>query len=192
MAWPHLLAQDGTNDNQRQGKLGTILHDNLKWMIRSFIAAGHKKALPVIEYKRENGWIKPHVAAMDENWQRILSLFKVPINKGIGGFSGPDDKNLRMFNQIGDIVHTIIDEDSHYDMIFLLQLKFIHENWHLFEESAEQAYQIANFHNTYRDILEYTKPLPLDDGKDDVQIDYVKMEEKLKQTKKGEDHDGME
>ena len=188
----HLLAYDGTADNQRQGKLGKILHDFSKWMIRGFSTQLHKKMLPVIEYKKKNGWIKEHITAMDEGWKWVMSLDELPLNKGIGGFKGADDKNRKFFSEIGDIAFTHLDEDTHYDIRMLLWLKWVHEHWGRFEQSAESAYQLLNFGELYKDLLALSEPLPLDDGKDDFNEDYTALEKRLSKTEKGNDPHVME
>lgn len=175
-----LLAYDGNEDNQRQGKLGIILHDFSKWMIRGMTDKVHAKMKPVINYKRENGWLKDHIKAMEEGWKWVISLDELPLNHSIGGFKGADDKNRKFFLQAGEIAFTHLDEDTFYDIHFLLWLKWIHEHWDRFEQSAEAAYQILNFENLYKDLLEWSKPLPQDENEqDEKEINYIEMEKKL-------------
>src|SRR3990167_4763779 len=187
-----LLAYDGADYNQRGGKLGSICHDFSKWMMRKFVDKLHRKMLPVIEYKRKNGWVKDHTAAMEEGWKWVMSLDELQINRGIGGFKGEDDGNRRFFNELGDIAFTHLDEDTHYDMRMLLWFKWIHEHWDRFEQSAESAYQILNFGELYKDLLGLSEPLPLDDGEDDADVDYAALNKKLGGVRKGEDPNGME
>lgn len=190
MRMAHLLAFDGTEDNQRQGRLGRILHDFSKWMIRGAVDRVHNRMKDVIDYKKKNGWIKDHIAAMDEGWKWVQSLDEMPINGVIGGFKGPGDLNRKLFGQLGEICFTHLDEDSFYDIHFLLWLKWVHEHWERFEQSAESAYQILNFGNLYKDLLSYTEPLPVDDGSDEndePETDYIALEKRLKADK-----DGME
>lgn len=171
----HLLAWDGINDNQRQGKLGKIMHDSGKWIIRESVNALHNHMNPVFEYKKSEGWHKDHVKAMEEAIDWVISLDDLPLNIGkINGFKGQNDKNRKLFMQLKDIMLTLLDEDTHYDIRVLLVLKWIHDHWERFEISAEQAHQIMNFENIYRDLLELSKPLPVDDGKgkdDNYKID---------------------
>lgn len=130
----------------------------------------HKKMEPVIEYKKENGWIKNHIRVMDESWKWVISLDDLPINVGIGGFKGSDDKNRKMMQDLGDIIFTHLDEDTHWDIRVLMFMYACHKRWSELEQSVESAHQIMNFGNLYRDLLELSKPLPLDDGKgkDDI------------------------
>lgn len=165
----HLLAYDGIKDNERQGTLGRIMHDTSKWFMRESVNGLHRHMKPVFNYKRANGWHKEHITAMGEAIDWVVSLDEIPINARIGGFKGPDDKNRRLFLQMKDIFLTLLDEDTHYDIRVLLVLKWIHEHWDRFEIAAEQAYQIQNFSNLYKDLLALSEPLPVDDGngKDD-------------------------
>ena len=166
-----------------------LLHDFSKWMIRGIVDKVQKKMEPVIIYKKENGWIKEHVAALEEGWNWVIELDEHPVNNKIGGFTGgPDDKNRKFFTNLRDIVLVHLDEDSHYDMRFLMMLKWVHEHWDRFEQSAETSYQIMNFHNLYAELLEGSKPLPVDDGTDEYspeKIDYIAMEKKLREDKNG-------
>lgn len=187
-----LLAHDGVKDNQRQGKLGVALHDHTKWVIRKGVDLAWMKYKPVHEYKQQHGYIKDHVAALDEGWAWVMSLYDLPLNTvKFAGFKGADDKNRQMLYRSGQMFFGITDEDSHWDVPILVMLKWVHEHWDRFERSAEQAYQLANFNNLYRDLLELSTPLPEDDGIDDVEINYKAMEKKLKKSK-GVDPDGME
>lgn len=133
---------------------------------------------PVIEYKQQNGFVNPGVESLAEGWKWVMSLDEIDVNYGIGGFKGADDKNRKFFNELGDITFTILDEDTHYAIRLFLWLKWIHENWEKVEIQAEQAHQIMNFGNLYKDLLELSKPLPLDDGKDVEEVDYKKLNDK--------------
>lgn len=176
----HLLAHNGTADDERQGAIGVALHDHTKWMIRKGVDIAWMKYSKVHDYKQKNGWIKDHIAAMDEGWKWVMSLDDLPINIGnIGGFKGKDDKNRTMLYRAGQMFFGLNDEDSHWDMRVLLFLKWCHEHWDRFEASAEQAYQIMNFDYLYKDALELSAPLPEDDGVDDETVDYIKMEKNL-------------
>ncbi len=168
-------------------KLGKIMHGSGKLIMRKCIRMVHGHYKPVLEYKKENGWIKDHVAAQQEAWDFIVNLYRHPINKHAGGWpEGGDDGNKIMFEGALGVFWLMQDEDSAYDIPWLLYMKWIHEHWDRFEQSAEHAYQIMNFPNMYRDMIEWSKPLPLDDGKDfDDDIDYVAAEKKLIGDKNG-------
>lgn len=172
----HLLAYEGKDYNQKGGFLGRIMHDSGKLMIRKLLKIVHGKYEPVIKYKHETGWIKDHVAAWEEAVDWVISLDEMPINKSMFNFTGPDDPNRLFFLRLKDLFCVMMDEDTHYDIRVLLVMKWVHEHWDRFERSAEQAYQLANFGNLYKDLLEFTKPLPLDDGIDENDIDYIAME----------------
>ena len=177
MSLPKLLAA------QLDSKLGKIMHNTGKNLMRAQIDIVHKHYEPVLKYKRETGWIKDHVAAEQEAWNWIEQLYDIPINSKVGGWHGdPNGRNRKMFHNILDIVFTIQDEDSAYDIPMLLWLKWIHEHWDRFERSAEQAYQIMNFANLYKDLLELATPLPQDDGKDYQDPDYIKLDKGLKKS----------
>src|SRR3990167_9880643 len=186
----HLLAYDGKKDNERFGKLGILLHDKFKWFIRKMIEKAHGKMEPVLEYKRENGWVNDHVAAMDEGWQWVISLDELPVNIGIGGFKGQDDVNRKLFRQGGELTFTLLDENTHYSIRVMLWLKWIHEHWDRFEIAANQAYQIQNFGNLYKDLLALSEPLPVDDGKDVYEPDYIKLGKMIEAKKNGMERNG--
>lgn len=175
----HLLAFDGKEDDRRQGKLGRILHDFSKWAIRKAVDRIHNKMLPVIEYKKKTGWHKEHIKAIEEGWNWVISLDELPINLGIGGFKGANDINRKLYMQLRDIFLVHLDEDTHYDMRMLVLLKWIHEHWDRIEEAANASYNLMNFHEIYKDLLALSEPLPLDDGKEEKEIDYPEFEARL-------------
>lgn len=169
-----------------QTKLGHIMHISGKQLMRKFISMAHKHYEPVIEYKHKTGWIKDHVNAQEEGWRWIESLYMQPINAEAGGWTNSDGVlkdgvNKKMFNDVLELFWLMQDEDSAYDIPWLLYLKWVHEHWDRFEKSAQMAYNIMNFGNLYADLLEWSKPLPLDDGTDDDEddIDYVGNEKKI-------------
>jgi len=161
-------------------ELGQIMHNSGKLLIRKAIKSIGKKYEPVVEYKKEHGWIKDHVAAMEEGWKKVEYLMLQPINHRAGiGWTGKEDKNAIMYNTLLPVFFTMVDEDSAYDWPLLIWLKWIHDHWDRFEESAEQAYQLLDFAVTYEHLMNWTEPLPLDDGTDIEEIDYVKREKEI-------------
>jgi hypothetical protein len=155
----HLLSYPGTKPDQKDGYFGKIMHGTGKWMMRAAIMRIHKHYMPVIEKKRAEGWHKDHVKALDKYWMNIINIFDDPINAKIGGFRSKDDPNRQIFIALNDIFLCMMDEDTFYELPTLLYLKSIHENWSIFEQQAAQAYNLLDFGNIYREILEYNKEL---------------------------------
>ena len=155
-----LLAFDGEADNQRQGKLGVALHDNTKWAIRKSVDLAYWKYKKVDEYKKANGWIKPHVAVLDECWNWTVDLYQLPYAKKFFGYMADDDKNRIMFQKMGRIGLGIQDEDTFYDLFMLALLYKIHLEWPRIEQAAKSAYNFLNFDRAFKEFLELKKPLP--------------------------------
>ena len=172
------------------------MHRTGKTLLRGVIDSVHKHYEPVITYKKENGWYKDHVLAQVEAWKVIEALYDMPSNAIIGGGwnNNQDDRNRVMFRNVLDIFWLMQDEDSAYDIPWLIYLKWIHEHWDRFEKSAEQAYQMANFGNFYRDLIEYAKPLDnIDDEDDKINdelVDFVALERNAEKIME-DDNNGM-
>ena len=177
---PKLLAETGKFQGYAT-KLGKYLHIDVKELTRKLISVGYKKYKPVIEYKEKNGWIKDHVKADLESFDFVAKLMMIPMNvESMVGWKDENDNNYKMLKQMMEIKAVIQDEDSFYDMIELVRLKWIHEHWDRYEASAEKAYQLANFPNFYADLMALYEPLPQDeeDIPEDT-IDYIKIEEAI-------------
>jgi len=177
---PKLLAENGKFQGYAT-KLGKYLHIDVKELTRKLISVGYKKYKPVIEYKEKNGWIKDHVKADLESFDFVAKLMMIPMNvESMVGWKDENDNNYKMLKQMMEIKAVIQDEDSFYDMIELVRLKWIHEHWDRYEASAEKAYQLANFPNFYADLMALYEPLPQDeeDIPEDT-IDYIKIEEAI-------------
>ena len=159
-----LLAYDGKKDNQRFGKLGILLHDTTKWMIRTAITAIYRKMKPVIDYKLKEGWINPYVGQLYKDWTWTIQLDERKSNTKIGGFKGSDDKNRTMFHNMRDIVCTLLDEDTHYGIRVGVMMFRMHENWDKYEIAANSANEFMR----YREMYERLKDIKDTDTLDSV------------------------
>jgi len=188
MALPTLLAKAG-NFRGYATKLGEHFHIDTKELVRKLISLGYKKFSPIVAYKEKNGWIKDHVKADLESFDFVAKIMLHPMNhEHMAGWKDKNDPNYIMLKQIMEIKAVVQDEDSFYDMIELVRLKWVHEHWDLYEQSAEKAYQIINFPNFYKDLIEHSKPLPQlpkKEAPEEMEINYVEAEEELMR-------DGME
>ena len=177
-----LLAKNGEHQGYAT-KLGKYFHINMKELVRKMVAFGYKKHEKVIEYKKKNGWIKDHVAADLEGFEFVADLMTHPLNtqKQMSGWKDKNDPNYILLKRMFEMFALYRDEDSYYDMLFLVWMKWVHEHWDRYERSAEQAYQLVNFPNLYKDLLAWNEPLPQDD--EDIEeddIDYIASEEAIK------------
>lgn len=159
----NLLAKDGTAYNERQGLLGRLLHDITKWAIRRSVHGIAKKLKPVTDYKMKTGWINPEVGLLYDDLTWLIRMDENGGKDHIGGFTGGEnDANRRFFTDLRDIVTTILDEDTHYNIRFWVLQHRIHENrWN-------EAYNIAfnrsnaffNYRQIYQDLISRWEPLP--------------------------------
>jgi hypothetical protein len=167
----HLLAWDGTDDNQRQGKLGILMHDTSKWFIRKNVAAGHKLMTPLFKHVEETGgYQNEYVNVIRDMFDFIISIDEQPVNWGIGGFKGPDDANRKFFQQLRDIVCIMCDQDAHYGMRVLAGLYWLNEHFDRIAIASQGAHDMLNFQEKYERIKEFTKPA--------VQVEELSDEEK--------------
>lgn len=164
---PGLLAFDGVEHNRRQGFLGRLLHDTTKWMIHRYVDSVHKKMKPVIEYKIKTGWINEQVEQLYKDWTWVIELDKREEAKKFGGFRGPADKNLQLFEKMRDIACVILDEDTHYSMRAFMFLAKVNDGWDTkYADIANRANVMFRYKEIYFEMKERTKPLPkLDDIK---------------------------
>jgi hypothetical protein len=185
MDTPDLLGKQGTNRGYAT-KLGSIFHINVKEAIRRAINMVYAaKFQKVVEYKEKNGWIKDHVKADIESFEFVADIMCHPLNHAkLSGWKDRTDTNYQMLRKGVVIKAAIQDEDSFYDMIELVRMKWVHDHWDRYERSAEQAYQIINFPNFYEKLIAHyeamKEPLPdITDEADPEEIDYIKMEKRL-------------
>jgi len=161
-----LLAFDGEGKDQRQGELGIALHDSTKWAIRKGVDIAWWKYKKVDEYKRKNGWIKPHIGVIDECWNWAVDLYQLPYAKKYFGYMADDDKNRIMLQRMGRIGLGLGDEDTFWDLLMLAFFYKVHLEWSRIELAASAAYRFLNFDRVNQEFLELKKPLE-DVGPDD-------------------------
>ena len=175
-----LLAFDGEKKDERQGELGVALHDKTKWAIRKGVDIAWWKYKKVDEYKRTNGWLKPHVKVLDECWQWTTDLYKLPYAKKFFGYMEDDDKNRIMLQRMGRMGLGIQDEDTFWDLFMLAFLYKVHLEWPRIDNAAKAAYRFLNFDRVYQDYIELNKELP----------EVTEEDEKFYGDKNGMDIDG--
>ena len=182
---PNLLAKQGDIRGYAT-KLGAYFHIDTKEIMRKLIALAYKKQEKVIKWKLETGWTKDHVAADIESFEFIKSLMLHPLNdERMSGWKDENDPNCVMLQRLTYMKALVQDEDSYYDLIELVRLKWVHENWERYEQSANAAYNLVNFPNFYKHLLEHKEvmeePLPdITDEPDYAEPDYIKLEEGIK------------
>jgi len=178
-----LLAYNGTAYNQRQGRLGKLLHDNAKWFIRKASTTCHRMMVPIFKYHEKNKPNMPGVDALEEAFNFVISLDDLPVNKGIGGFKDipGGDQNKKLFMEMRDILCAILREDSHYHMRTMVLLKYVHDHWdERFEIASNQADHLLRFGEMYGELIESLKKLPEDDGMDVEDIDMVEFTKQVR------------
>jgi hypothetical protein len=138
-----LLAKDGTADNQRQGRLGRLLHDFSKWAIRKAITRERKRLDPVLKYKKEHGgWLNPDIQALYDDFTWVIS--RDELKTQYMGFNGPDDANKKMLEDLRDIVCCHLDEDSHWHLRWAMLLYRINHRWSEYEIECTKAYHFLS------------------------------------------------
>jgi hypothetical protein len=162
-----LLAKDGTADNQRQGRLGILLHDLSKWAIRKAIQRERKRIQPVLDYyASEHGeWLNPDIKQLYEDFNWLISLEELP--NQYGGFQKGEDVNRDMFHDLRDIMCVHLDQDTHYHLRFMALIYRIHANWPAYEIACTRAFHFLDvtakrlgmtFEEVYQNLDGMTKP----------------------------------
>ena len=178
-----LLAKRGEHQSYAT-KLGAFFHIDFKSAARSLIGIAWKKFEPINDYKELNGWLKDHVKADVESFEFVVELMRYPLNKELNGWQ-EGDNNEKMLRRLIRMKAVVQDEDSFYDMVELVRMKWVHEHWDRYERSAEQAYQLISFPKFYESLINhYTamkEPLPdITDEADEASIDYIALERRAK------------
>lgn len=177
-----------------ESKEGFMFHGPGKRVLRKLISMGYSRYKGTVERKRgSQGYVKAHIAAYDEAWQWVRGLDHRPMKYPGGPQFGVQkgDVNDEMFQQITGVAFAMLDEDSFYDIRVLLWLKWIHEHWDRIEIAVNQAYALTfGFDKLYRNMVEWSKPLPQDKGRDFKEPDYVRLEKNAKKIV--DDYDGMD
>lgn len=152
----HLLAYDGNAENQRQGKLGKLLHDFSKWAIRESVEKIWTKMKPVIEYKIKTGWINPEIGKLYEDLTYVINFYE----DDKYGFKGPDDKNRKFFHHLRDILCVQLDEDTHYLLFVGMVMQRMFEQKEEYEALMNRSNAFFRWREIYNGLKERTAELP--------------------------------
>lgn len=189
--FPKLLASPGDIKGYAS-KLGATFHIDNKSMMRSAIGLAHKRMWPAIKHTKEQNWVKDHVAAQMESFDFVAGLMRYPLNREhLNGWQD-GDANEKMLRRGMEMYCTVLAQDTFYDMLELVRLKWIHEHWDRFEDSAQKAYQLVSFPKFYENLINHyeamSAPLPdITNEPDEADLDCVKLEES---AKNGMEHKG--
>lgn len=165
-------------------RLVASFHITAKTAMRSAIGLAYKKCWPAIKACKDSGWKKDHVAADLESFELIANIMKYPLNlEQMNGWKDENDANYKMLKRLFEIKALIQEKDSFYDMLILIHYKFVHENWHRYERSAEEAYQLFSFPKQYEALIAHynamKEPLPdITDEPDEENINYIELEKR--------------
>lgn len=181
--WPSNQLGDGPYGYAN--KLIARFHVNMKTCMRSAIGLAHKKFWPAIKACKEDGWTKDHVKADLESFDLIAEIMKHPLNiPQMNGWKDEEDGNYKMIKRLFEMKAVVQEKDGFYDMLILLHYKFVHDNWHRYEASAEEAHRLFNFPKQYEALIAHyqamKEPLPdITNEPDDVAVDKL-VEQEMK------------
>ena len=158
---PTLLAYDGDKPHQRQGRLGILLHDTSKWMMKKYIERLHRKMQPVIEHKMEKGWVNPAVGQLYEDITWVIALHERPEIRDKGwGFKGADDVNRKFYTQLRDVACVHLDEDTVQSMFAFILAAKMFDGWdEKYCDVAGKFNVMLRYREIYGEMKERTKKL---------------------------------
>lgn len=101
-----------------------------KFIIWAVNTLAEKKMKKVIKYKRENGYHNPEIKIHYDLWSNLISQEEAI----------KDERMVRFFSNLRDIICTHLDEDTYYLLRFYHLLHLHFENQDLFESAMKREY----------------------------------------------------
>ena len=135
-----------------------ILHTISKPVIRKILKYVADSYKPIINKKKEKGFVNPEMQVFYDEWTELIDM-------QMDQWTGPEDKNYKMYHALRDIMCCILDEDSHYLLRFFYLIEMIHRDrekyrismhrsrayWHN-EEEKKKIHDIMNWPAVFKAV----------------------------------------